>query len=784
MSANIPTPPMPGGEAHLANFRDFLLRNRRTILLSTFLVVALTVAFIKLSRPVYEGTTSIRIDEQRSNVPVLDILSSLSTGSEINTEMEVLRSRTLAQAVVDSLHLQVELLRPRRVDRDALLQVVQVDPEPDEKKVVFEREGNGFLIAGTEQHVVPGEAVSVNGVRFILSEAALAHDQIALAVVPLHDAVRAFQRTIGIARPNREADLLVIRYESTDRRLTREVLNTMSGLFIEQRQNTQNATARNTVDFLSGQLATLQTQLNAAETDVLRYREQHRVLSPKAEAEAEIGRLATLKAQRDVLDSEERALAPLLNASRLPPGAVADSVNRNLLGFPSLLRNPAASELLRSLNELSTKRAELLERRTAVDPEVVVLTERIREVEQELASIAGTYRNSLAKQVDALDATLNQAGVQLAQLPERETHLARLQREATVLAEIYTLLQTRLKEAEIAAAVEDPSVRVIDAAILPRRPVKPNPPVSLVVALLGGLALGVALALARENLDSSVHTREDLHRATGGLALLGFIPRIPIHIGGEAPVSRNVLDRFRRVKELPINARLIARRDPTNPVAEAYRSIRTNLTFSRPEKPPAMLVLTSPDPGEGKSTSAANLAITLAQQGVRCLLVDADLRRGALHTLFGLQREPGLTNLLLTGATGANGHGPVQQVVVGPDAVLDFIATGTVPPNPAELLGSQRMQALAAQWRETYDTVIIDAPPLNRVTDAAVLASLADGVIMVARAGVTDRGALSFAVEQLRSVHAPLLGVVLNDVDASRDRYYGAYRAYTPHTTG
>lgn len=781
MRTNGPNAPAPGADAHLAGFRDFLLRNRNTILLSTLLVLALTGLFITLSRPIFEGTTSLRIDEQRSNVPVLDILSALSTGSEINTEMEVLRSRTLAQSVVDSLHLQVELRRPRRVDRGELMQIVSVAPNVARDKILLEREANGFVIAGTDQRVLPGQVTSAKGVRFVLSEDARYHDEIELTVRPQVDAVRQFQRTVGIARPNREADLLMIRYESTDRELTRDVLNKMAELFIERRQDVQTATARNTVSFLSGQLRMLQTQLNTAENDVLRYREQYRLLSPKAEAEAEIGRLATLKAQRDVLESEERALAPLTQPSRQRPGTVADTVSRNLLGFPSLLRNPAASELLRSLNELGTKRAELLERRTAADPEVVVLTERIGALEHELAQIAATYRNSLAEQVGALDATLNQAGVKLAQLPERETHLARLQREASVLAEIYTLLQTRLKEAEIAAAVEDPSVRVIDAAILPYRPVKPNPPVSMLVALLGGIALGVALALARENLDSSVHTREDLHRATGGLALLGFIPRIPVHVGTEVQNGRNVLDRFRRVRELPIHARLIARRDPTSPVAEAYRSIRTNLTFSRPEKPPAMLVLTSPDPGEGKSTSAANLAITLAQQGVRCLLIDADLRRGALHALFGLQREPGLTNVLLSGSTG---NTTVQQVVVGPDAVLDFIATGTVPPNPAELLGSARMQALAAQWRESYDTVIIDAPPLNRVTDAAVLASLADGVIMVARAGVTDRGALGFAVEQLRAVHAPLLGVVLNDVDESRDRYYGVYRAYTAHSAG
>jgi tyrosine-protein kinase Etk/Wzc len=180
-------------------------------------------------------------------------------------------------------------------------------------------------------------------------------------------------------------------------------------------------------------------------------------------------------------------------------------------------------------------------------------------------------------------------------------------------------------------------------------------------------------------------------------------------------------------------------------------------------------------PGDGKTTSAANLAITLAQQGVRILLIDGDLRRGVLNSVFGTPREPGLSNVLL-------GVGKLEQAVrsidLGQNGSLDFLSTGTLPPNPAELLGSQRMRKLLAELEDKYDAILIDSPPLNIVTDAAVLGTVADGVVIVARAGVTEKQALMYASEQLANVHAPLLGAVLNDVDFASNRYYGMYGKY------
>jgi tyrosine-protein kinase Etk/Wzc len=303
------------------------------------------------------------------------------------------------------------------------------------------------------------------------------------------------------------------------------------------------------------------------------------------------------------------------------------------------------------------------------------------------------------------------------------------------------------------------------------------------MAALLGLMLSVGVAFAREMMDRTVHTKEDVQMFTAA-PVLGLIPRIPRDGGRllgrtrmKLPSGRNGSARVARNGTVPIglNERLVTGADPRSPVSEAYRTMRTNITFARPDEIAKTIVFTSPMPGDGKTTSAANLAITLAQQGVKILLIDGDLRRGLLNSVFALPREPGLSNLLL-------GKGELESTIrsidLGENGHLDFLSTGTLPPNPAEMLGSQKMKNLLAELESKYDVVLIDSPPLNVVTDAAVLGTVADGVVLIARAGVTEKLGLMFAVEQLRNVRAPLLGAVLNDVDFESNRYYGIYGKY------
>jgi capsular exopolysaccharide synthesis family protein len=755
-----------GDQAYLRDFWRFFQRNRLLTMGLPVVTVLATLAFVNLATPVYEGDAQIRVDDDRGSLPVLDALRSLSTGggSKIHTEMGVLRTRVIAEDVVDSLGLAVTVRSPRRVPRSELFHRVSTTRTAPEGRYRLERDGDGFRVSGGAVVARPGEALSLPGVRLVLAPAALDHDAIELRVRTFPETVRRFRRTVRVSQPSRDADIITVSYQAPDPVLARDVPMLMAGRFIDRRQSGKSAEARATVEFLDGQIAALAGQLEVLENQLLRFREANRLVDVESEAKVEVERLARMRGERDAAASERAAIGRTLEMLAQGEGSAA----RRLMFFPTLLRNAASAEAMISLNELENRRAALLELRTPEDPEVLAVTERIAELETELAANALTYLDGLTNQVEAYDRTLDRVRTQLDAVPAQMIQLARLEREAGLLEETYVMLETRRKQGEIAAAVTDFTVQVVDPAVLPVKPVWPRELLSLLLAGILGTVLGFGAAFAREQMDTRVRTREDLRTASGMVPILGTIPRIVV---ADTRGWRERVVGWRNGDRVRVEERLVTGSDPRNPVSEAYRTFRTNITFARVDKPPRTLVFASAMPGDGKSTSASNLAITLAQQGLKSVLVDADLRRGRLHEIFSVPREPGLSHVLL----GRSSLDEVVQVLELGQAgtTLRFIPSGIFPPNPAELLGSARMREILTELEDRYDTIIIDAPPLNLVTDAALLGTHADGVVLVARSGVTDRAALEYALGQLEAVRAPVLGTLLNDVDIKKERYYG-----------
>lgn len=778
MAGAIGEPPANGEEdVDLQQILNLLAARRRLILVIMALALGAGVLYALRATPMYEATTSVRIDEDRSNLPVLDILKTLSSGSQVETEMQVLRSRTVAEDVVDELALQVEVLSPKRIPRSRVLARVTASRATSKAEYRFRREGkSGFTVAdaATGQRLgtyAVGEPIALEGTVLVLAAGAMLHDEIRIRVRTFEEAVERMQKAVRVTRPVRDASIVEVEFRGPDPELVRDIPNLIAARFIEQREQIRKTEARSTVIFLREQLDTLAVQLAVAEDELRAYREGEQIVSLEAEASAHVTRLADMHAQRNALDAERSALARLLDdvrrSGRAEPGG--QSPYRRLIAFPSLFRNQAASEMLRSLAEIENERAQLLNRRTAQDPDVRVLTDRVAELEQQLQTIAVTYLEGLTNQVASLDATLARFGSQLERIPAKEIQHARLKRQAGVLEEIFMLLQSRLKEAEIAQAVEDVSVRVVDPAVTPLKPIKPNKRLNVVLAAFLGLVMGVGAAFTREQMDRSIRTREELQALTQ-VPVLGMIPRIR----GLEGRSGRVLARAGAGD--PGRSRLIAERDPRSPVSEAYRSLRTNITFVGLEAAARALIVTSPTPGDGKSTTTANLAITLAQQGIRVLLVDGDMRRGTVDNAFTVPREPGLSDVLL-GTVALDTA--VRQVTLGTNVSLDLLTRGTPPPNPAELLGSVRMQVLVERLTKQYDLVLFDTPPLTVVTDAAVLGRTTDGVLIVARSGVTFKAAMRHSIDQLRNVRARIFGTVLNDVDLERDTgYHGGYHTY------
>ena len=722
------------------------------------LLIAGTAAALYFVPRTYEANAQLRIDQQRSNLAVLDALQSISSGSEIETEMVVLRSRTMAESVVDTLSLRADVTAPRGAQRNELFERLRAGRDAAAGEWSIRPRADGVEVTpidrpGETKRFGRGETLRFSGVEAVLTREALEADELRLDIAPYADAVRHFQRTISVARPNREADVVRIGYTGTDSVVVRDVVNTMVRHFIRRRQQEQSTEAVNMVGFLNEQIDTLTLQLTSAEEALRDYSENSGIIAMSAQAESWVTRLADLKAQRDLADAERRALSALVANDG---AASAGGSYRNIVGFPSILTSPSGSELLRSLNEAENARAELLQRYTPENEEVRMQTQRIEELEDQLRGVATTYLEGLTETVTSLDRLLAGYSVELREIPEQEIRLARLRRQADVLEEIHTLLQTRVKEAEIAAAVHDASVRVVDPAIVPTRPVRPRPKLSLAFATALGLGLGIAGAVLRDHADRTVRTREELQQTQPGMPILSVIPRA----------------RTTRVN----GPSRIAVVEGESPSAEAYRQLRTNLSFARPGMPQQVLVMTSPTPGDGKSMTSTNLAATLAQQGARCILIDADMRRGLLHEAFDLPRDPGLSQVLARQTTLDDAVHTVE--LPGLDTRMAFMAGGIHPPNPAELLGSARLKELVQQCRDRYDVVILDAPPLNLVTDASLMGTIADGVLVVVRSGVTRGDALAYAMDQLEAVRAPVLGMILNDVNLKSEGYYGKYAGY------
>ncbi|MFN8035821.1 MAG: polysaccharide biosynthesis tyrosine autokinase [Acidimicrobiia bacterium] len=363
-------------------------------------------------------------------------------------------------------------------------------------------------------------------------------------------------------------------------------------------------------------------------------------------------------------------------------------------------------------------------------------------------------------QLEDLD---GQIATATAAVPPDTAKLTDLRSRRDTAAQEYAVFKQKADQVQVDAALRSGGAQVITKAELPTSPVTPKPVRNGILALVLGLMLGLGLAFLREHLDDTVKTPDDLERFAPGVPFLGEIPAV-----GD-----------RRSRE---RVAVIALDQPTSHVSEAYRALRTSVQIVGLRQPVRTLLVTSPAASEGKTTTVTNLGITLAKAGKHVTLVDLDLRRPRLTEAFGVPNDTGFVSVLIGDAPLSTA---AHDVDVSLGAPLQVLGTGPVPPNPAELLGTDRVAELLGSLCRTADTVLIDSPPLLPVTDALVLSRRVDGVVLVVSAGTTRGKHLARAVEQLQSAEAPLIGMVLNGVSHrtghNRGYGYGYGYGHTPH---
>src|SRR5438094_812235 len=419
------------------------------------------------------------------------------------------------------------------------------------------------------------------------------------------------------------------------------------------------------------------------------------------------------------------------------------------------------------------------------------VTEARKFIEAQLREVAAQVA-ALRTREEILNRQMGDLLAKNREVPATELSLQRLQRDAKVNDDLLTLLKTRHQEALIKESEGIEEVSIVRPAADPTAPTGPETFNTMLVGGLLGLMLGLVLAFVQETLDTSIGTIEDVESYLG-VRVLGIIPHIDPHETMQRLIERRPGLAQVEPDALQSHALLITHFDPKSPVAEAYRTLRTNIQFERMERGGKVLVVTSPTLQEGKTTTIVNLALTMAQNGQRTLLVGANMRRPSIYRFFGIEREPGLSDILVGNAEWRDcvrgvadilmGRFEMEDVMAAPGLDnLHIIEAGPIPPNPSELLSTTAMTEFLRAVAAEYDIVLIDTPPILPVTDSAIVAGKADGVLLVYQAGKVGRLVLKRAKAHLESARAQVWGVVLNDLQTEVSGY--TYTHYYTHYYG
>jgi succinoglycan biosynthesis transport protein ExoP len=586
------------------------------------------------------------------------------------------------------------------------------------------------------------------------------------------------------AAPVRGTDMISVTARAATAEEAASISNAAVDVFIEQQIALVRGEYTEQRQFLEEQIPLILDRLQHSEEMLKAYKEENKFVALSEEARTVTEKLSEFDRLYSEVETEINTTTSRLNylsahlaeQQKNLPEDIAKVSSPYILELRKQLVNLEASYSMYLVQGLPEDHPKMLDLKAGIDEAQANLVEETHELgargipsldplssARELVDdITGLEAEVVALEAkrDALSSVRQTYARRLESLPETELELARLERERELNANTYHMLVQKHEEVKIAEAGKMSNISVVDRAQLPTAPIEPRKARNLLFGAVVGLVLGLAAAFIMDYADTSVRTPADVDR-TGTLTILGSIPKVKAG-------SR------RRDRASGIVAHLITSHPSRSVLAESYRTVRTNLQYMSPDRPIRTLLITSPIPGEGKSTIAANLAITMALMGLKTLLIDSDFRKPVLRKVFGILREEGLTDLL-TGKLGLN-----EAVAASGVDNLTILPAGTIPPNPSELLASKKMESLIEQIKKDYDFVIFDSPPVLAVTDAVILASKLDGVVLIASAGKTDKAALRRTREILGQVRANLLGVIMHMVKSVSGRYsyYTSYYYY------
>ncbi len=701
---------------------------RRWLIVGVFLTVAGLFGAYTLRLPkVYSASATIIIDMSSPKVlgtgQVQDVVDS-APGSYwfskeyYETQYNVLRSRAVAARVAERV-------------------LTQRDDE--------------FL--GREQSV-PGEAWA-NGLKAL---AALRE-----RVKAANDPSIVMMGRVAV-EPVKDSRVAKLQVEDGDPVLAAALANAFAQSYMEQTIASKSTTTTEATESLESRLPDLEAKLLGSARALEEFKEKNDIVAPSYEDKVKM-------VDDRMLKLNEELTRIVVSKAQLKARNDAITSMRQVAGNDEVARTALVSEtyapLIQQLRirfmDAKNECDDMEQRMLPQNPKLLACKSKLQnatvalntEVETVLRRAQAEY-NNVAQIEKNLLRELNDSKAEAQAVRKHESGYSKLKRAHDTNVRLYEVAQKSLKETGLSGITRMSNITWLDQARPVLKATKPNVRLNMLLGALAGLVLGFALAFVVEFLDNTVTSQQQIEERLG-LTFLGILPSISEEKQGTSP-----------------RPELICYEQPKSAVAECCRAIRTNLLFMSPDRPLKSILVTSAGPRDGKTTTAASLAITMAESGNRVLLVDADLRRPRVHSVFKVSNGAGLSSLIV-------GEGTLPETVKDSGVPsLDLLTCGPVPPNPAELLHTEKFRELLAEMGKRYDRVIIDSPPVGAVADAVVVSTLVDGTVMVLKAGNTGRDMARRTVRALNDVNARVFGAVLNDINL-QDRHAGGYYYYTKY---
>lgn len=768
-SYNYGVDPNAEAEVHLLDYWRAIRKRLWLVVAIITLITSIAVVQVARKPDIYQAQARVQVNLEDNN-PTIVGKEPIYYGSSddpvyFNTQLQILGSPGLIRRVVRTLDLEhnPEFLQgnaPKRSTWQTILQMAGL-----------RKEQPATPSKGQDQLALTSSVADATS-REDLNEAKRLEPFVGSILGGLN--VEPVKENRGFYKETR---LIDIAFTHTDPQVAAKIVNAIADTYIYANLEKNTQTNSSTGDFLQKRVAELQQKIRTDEERLVNYAKSHQIVSLDASQNTVVDRLAGLNRQLLEAENERKTAEATYNAAKAPGAA-------NALAEADAKQ---ATELEGKLNDLRQKRAQLLVEATEEAPEVKDVDQQIAELDKQLKEIRTRksstiltnlqtrYRAALEREQSLRKSFEQQRSETLTQ-NEAAINYRIIQQEIETNKTLLNGLLQRSKENDVVMAGKSNNISVVDYALAPDSPIGPNRTRSVFIALFLSVGLGVGLALFLEYLDDTVRSTEDVERLLNLPALavipsVGSTARRRLNVGSTALQKRNP-----NASAASTNPELLMNVDGRSPLAEAYRHLRTSVLLSTAGRAPKSLLVTSSLPGEGKTTTAVNTAISLAQTGASVVIIDADMRRPRLQSIFGLRGQLGLSSILSSDVTEDEMLAMISQ---DETTGLNIMTSGPIPPNPAELLGSDQMRRLITVLQQKFVHVVVDSPPVSSFTDGVLIASIVDGVLLVVHGGKSSRHIVRRSRQLLMDVGAKIFGVVLNNIAVQSHDYYYYQRYYS-----